>query len=64
MTLTINKNLLIEKLDERNYLISAGLLLTNFENSIQEYRKDILSDHDLNKNIEHMFLKYGYIGLK
>lgn len=59
-----NTDSFINKIDDKNYLISINILRDYFESSIQKYMQDILNDQELKTNFELMFIKYGYIGIK
>ena len=59
-----NTDSFINKIDDKNYLISINILRDYFESSIQKYMQDVLNDQELKTNFELMFVKYGYIGIK
>ena len=54
---------LIFKVDEINYIISIKELHKKFEDSIHKYMNDIINDDILKENFDHMYHKYGVIGI-
>ncbi|MDD3033055.1 MAG: hypothetical protein PHT25_00530 [Bacteroidales bacterium] len=53
----------ISTTDNRNYYISILNLLSKFDESINNYKADLLISNQLRKNFSDMFTKYGQIGI-
>lgn len=59
-----NPTSFVSATDNKNHYVSIVKLLEKFENSISSYRADLSSDIGLQTNFNHMFLKYGQIGIQ
>jgi hypothetical protein len=50
--------------NDSKYIINAGMLYTQFETALQQYRNDLATNDDLRSKFQSMFLHYGTTELR